>query len=92
MDTMVTKRINIEIKRHRETGMYLAYSDDMKGLYVHARTLEELNARIPVAIKDIYEASGHPVAFVEPIQDDEPADFGFEPTRRSYLARDLEAA
>lgn len=89
---MRSKVINIEIVRHRDTGMYLAYSDDMKGLYVHARTVDELNGRIPVAIKDIYEAAGQPVASVKALADGGPEDFGFEPTRRSYRAEELEAA
>lgn len=87
---MNEKLIEINIIRHKDTGMYLAYSDDMKGLYVHARTMNELNERVPVAIRDIYEAAGHPVQSVEPVDDDGVEDFGFEPTKRSYHA--LEAA
>lgn len=88
---MRTKLINIEIVRHRDTGMYLAFSDDMRGLYVHARTVRELDERIPVAIKAIYEAAGRPVTSVT-VCDDGLEDVGFEPTRRSYRAEQRDAA
>lgn len=74
--------IGIEIVRHSETGMYLAMSEDMRGLYVHARTIESLNERIPVAIRDILEAEGKQVASVQPL-DDAPVE-GFAPIRRRF--------
>ena len=82
------KRIDIEIIRHAETGMYLAFSEDMKGLYVHARTLAELNDRVPVAIRDIYEAAGQKIESIEPVFDAEPEHEGFEPTRRTFQMRE----
>lgn len=85
---MREKIINIEIIRHRGTGMYLAMSDDMKGLYVHARTLAELGERVPVAIKDIYAAAGRPVESVTPIDHDIVEESGFEPSRCRYQARE----
>ena len=85
---MDNRLINISIIRHSETGLYVAFSDDLKGLYVHARTQAELNERLPVAIKDILAASGHPVAAVTPADDDGVESFGFEPTRRRFQMRE----
>lgn len=85
---MREKLIEINIIRHKETGMYLAYSDDMKGLYVHARSMAELNERVPIAIRDIYEAAGQPVESVSPLREDGLEELGFEPTRRRFQMRE----
>lgn len=55
------KLITIQTIRHRETGLIVAISDEMKGLYVHARTDADLLERIPIAIRDILEADGYQV-------------------------------
>ncbi len=57
--------INVDIQTHRETGLILATSDDMPGLYVHARSFEELERRLPIAIRDILEFKGNIVESVE---------------------------
>jgi hypothetical protein len=50
--------ITIRTLRHVETGLLLAISDEMKGLYVHARSEKDLWERIPIAIRAILEADG----------------------------------
>ena len=75
---MREKLINIEIIRHKGTGMYLAMSDDMKGLYVHARTLAELGERVPTAIKDIYAAAGKPVEFFHAVYRGDQFEYSLE--------------
>ena len=85
---MTEKLITIEIIRHAKTGLYIAYSDDMKGLFVHGRTTAELNDRIPIAIKDILEASGQKVASVTPVDEDGIEALGFEPTHRRFQMRE----
>lgn len=39
--------IRITYQRHRETGLFCAFSDDLKGLLVFGRSLEELGNKIP---------------------------------------------
>ncbi|QRG06125.1 DUF1902 domain-containing protein [Xanthobacter dioxanivorans] len=56
--------INVEIKRHRETGLLLATSEDMPGLMVHGRTMAEMEERLPIAARDILEHQGHTVQSV----------------------------
>lgn len=70
------KIININTLEHRDTGLLIATSPDLKGLYVHGRTREELNRRIPQVIRDLLEASGLKVDRVLPLID-EPEAPGF---------------
>lgn len=58
---METKRWTVETIKHRKTGLKVAVSDDLPGLYVHGRSDEELFERIPIAIKAMLEASGEEV-------------------------------
>jgi predicted RNase H-like HicB family nuclease len=52
----MVESFEVRIMRHKKTGLFLAISDDLKGLYVHARTEEDLLQRIPIAARDILEA------------------------------------
>jgi hypothetical protein len=56
-----SRLITIQTIRHRDTGLIVATSDEMRGLYVHARTDADLLERIPIAIRDILEADGYDV-------------------------------
>lgn len=85
---MADKLINIDILRHGENGLYVAFSDDLRGLYVHGRTVAELNERIPVAIRDILEASGRKVESVTPVDEDGLESTGFDPTHRRFQMRE----
>lgn len=62
--------ITVEVAEHKGTGLLVGFSKDMKGLYVHGRTEEELEARIPQAIKAILEADGKGTYQVMKVEDD----------------------
>jgi hypothetical protein len=81
------KIINIKTVAHKTTGLLVATSPDMPGLYVHARSQADMAERIPQAIKAILEADGYTVTAVEPI-DGEPdgPDFVATPTRFHAIA------
>lgn len=66
------KIITVEIIEHRETGLLVGISEDMKGLYVHGRSREELEARLAPAIKELFEASGKPNVQVLSVEDHAP--------------------
>jgi Domain of unknown function (DUF1902) len=80
------RTINIQMLRHKETGLLIALSDEMKGLYVHARTMDDLLDRIPVAIRDILEADGFEVLDVSEIGPPPEAEAGFLPALRKFEA------
>jgi hypothetical protein len=45
--------IRLSYQRHSETGLLAAYSEDLKGLLVTARTFEEIHEELPVVIADL---------------------------------------
>ena len=51
------KRIRIE-HWNPPGGLIVAYSDDLKGLLVHGRSVDEIKAKLPGAIKEILDAQG----------------------------------
>lgn len=75
--------IEVHILTNRESGLLLAVSDDLKGLYVHGRTEAQLFERIPQAIKALLEASGKVdvVVFQDADNDDNAAQSFAKPTR-----------
>jgi hypothetical protein len=81
------KRITIKTVRHKTTGLLVAMSDEMKGLYVHARSEDELLERIPVAIRAILEADGCRVISVSEVEIPIEAQVGFIPGERKFDAR-----
>jgi len=78
--------ITIQTIRHRETGLIVAMSDEMKGLYVHARTDADLLERIPIAIRDILEADGYEVLDILEVDTPPEVDAGFLPALRRFEA------
>jgi len=50
--------VRVEITRLRKTGMYLGTSPGLRGLFVHGRTVDELESRVPEAIRSLMEAKG----------------------------------
>lgn len=69
---MEVKSFRIQVLEHRETELLLAISPDHKGLYVHARDLDELEERIPVALQELLEAEGIAVLSVKAVPESEP--------------------
>lgn len=63
------KIISVEIIKHRNSDLLMGISDDMKGLYVHGRSYEEVESRIPGAIREILEAEGKTNVQVLPVED-----------------------
>jgi hypothetical protein len=77
---MERKIIRISTLRHKGSDLLLAYSDDLKGLAVHGRSHEELERKIPLAIKDLLEADGYEVKSVELQREKEDEETDFIPT------------
>lgn len=48
---LMVEQIRIHVLRHKTTGLLLAVSDDLKGLNVAARTLEEILTELPPALE-----------------------------------------
>lgn len=63
---MHERTIRIKVLAHKKTGLFMALSDDLPGLVVHARSTEEIDKKMPIAIREILEASGVVVDSVEP--------------------------
>jgi predicted RNase H-like HicB family nuclease len=86
MSKTVEKRISIQVITHRETGLLVAFSPEMDGLYVHGRTEQELRERVPVAIRALLEASGERVIDVSEMNDDS-VPVSFQPISRTFGAK-----
>lgn len=67
--------VRINVVEHRKTGLMIAMSEDLEGLMVHGRTEEELDARIPDAIRSLLEARGHKVSSVVKEAEQSPSAF-----------------
>ena len=75
---MDEKVIKIKVFCHSKTGLLMASSEEMPGLVVHGRTHEELEHKLPLAVRDLLEASGFQVEDVSVMRDDSvvPSNFG----------------
>ncbi|QIB36928.1 DUF1902 domain-containing protein [Rhizobium oryzihabitans] len=76
--------IEIDVKQHKETGMMIATSKQVRGLFVHGDTMEELNDRIPEAIVALMEAKGHKNVIVRPAEEVSLESIGFETQTRRF--------
>jgi hypothetical protein len=76
---MDEKSIRIKVLCHKNTGLLMAMSDEMPGLIVHARTDAELEDKLPLAVRDLLEASGHEVVQVTVVRDESSAMHNFGP-------------
>jgi hypothetical protein len=74
---VTTIEIEIKVLEYRETGLLAAYSPDLKGLLVNARTERELSQKLPAAITELLEAQGNKVIDVQTAKktDEELGDF-----------------
>lgn len=66
---MQDRTIRIRLLRHDKTGLFMAVSQDLKGLVVHGKSVEEIDERLPSIVRDLLEADGHSVANVELVED-----------------------
>lgn len=76
--------IEISVVKHKTTGILVATSDDMRGLFVHGKTMEELDERIPSAIVALLEAKGHKGVVVRAAEEVSLEDLGFEAQTRKF--------
>jgi hypothetical protein len=60
----ITRLIKIRVVQHRTSDLLVALSDDLKGLMVPGRSDEELERKIPMAVREILEAQGFRVISV----------------------------
>jgi len=74
---MEERAIRIRVAKHDTTGLLAATSEDLHGLVVFGRTPEEIDAKLPKAIKELLEASGNKVASVTVVTDDRISRAGF---------------
>lgn len=65
------KIVRVKVRKHKDTDLRVAYSDDLKGLLVPGRSVEELEEKLPAAITEILEAHGHTVLSVDLDDSDE---------------------
>ena len=82
------KLIEIQVAKNKRTGLLIATSDDLRGLFVHGSTMDELNERIPVAIMAIMDAKGHKNVSVRPTEQVSLENIGFESQTRKFELQD----
>lgn len=80
---IVTNLIHIQVSEHAATHLLVATSVDLKGLVVAANSIEQLEAELPGAIREVLEAKGIVVESIDDHMEDTSYD-GF--LRRSFLA------
>lgn len=84
------KQIKVDIIQHEKTGLLIATSDDLRGLYAHGRTMEDLEDAIGAAIKAILEAKLGRAVDVS--KRDDTKRSGFYPTKMTFAANGALAA
>lgn len=61
MPREVQKIIEIKSSINARTGLMAAFSDDLPGLLVVGKTIQELEDKLPGAMREILEAQGNTV-------------------------------
>jgi hypothetical protein len=59
MASTVTRDFTVEIVRYVKSDLLMAFSADLPGLLVPARSEEQLDQRLPGAIRELLEAQGN---------------------------------
>lgn len=85
--TRFEKTISLTVQQHKNGRLIAAYSNDLPGLLVHAHSVEELNERVPVAIKALMEAQGAIVEYVHPVDDVQSVTPEFVSAKKAYQAK-----
>lgn len=65
MTSLLHRIIRVKSKFNAKNGLIAAFSDDLAGLLVVGRTIDELETKLPGAIREILEAEGNIVKAVE---------------------------
>ena len=68
MPREVQKIIEIKSSINARTGLMAAFSDDLPGLLVIGKTIQELEEKLPGALREILEAQGNTVTRLELIE------------------------
>jgi hypothetical protein len=76
---MEERAIRITLRKHETTPLLAATSDDLDGLVVFGRTWQEIGEKLPVAIRELYEAMGYKVLSVTAVADERVSRAGFGP-------------
>ncbi|RAI55903.1 DUF1902 domain-containing protein [Roseicella frigidaeris] len=58
---VIEREIKVTIVEHRDTHLLVAISNDLSGLFVAGRTIEQIERELPTAIREVLEANGHEV-------------------------------
>jgi hypothetical protein len=83
---MHMKQLSILVTPFRDADSLVAVCPEMSGLVVHARSLGELDAKLPGAIRELVEVGGKKVLAVETVRDDLPQADGFDIPRQFITA------
>jgi len=75
---MRMKQLSILVTPFRDADLLVAVCPEMSGLVVHARSLDELDTKLPGAIRELVEAGGEKVLAVETARHDLPQADGFD--------------
>jgi Domain of unknown function (DUF1902) len=76
---MEEKAIRIRFAKHDDTVLLAATSEDLDGLVVFGKTVEEIERKLPTAIRELLEASHEQVGSVTVVPDDRISRAGFGP-------------
>jgi hypothetical protein len=75
---MYMKQLRVLVTPFRDAGLLVAVCPKMPGLTVYARSLDELDDKLPGAIRELIEAGSVKVIAVETVRRDLPQADGFE--------------
>ena len=81
---MHMKQLSILVTPFRNVDLLVAVCPEMSGL--HARSLDELDAKLPGAIRELVEVGGKKVLAVETVRHDLPEADGFDIPRQFITA------
>jgi len=83
---MHMKQLSILVTPFRNADLLVAVCPEMSGLVVYARSLDELDAKLPGAIRELVEAGGKKLLAVETVRQDLPQADGFDVPRQFITA------
>jgi hypothetical protein len=79
----IMEEIRIKALRHRDTGLWMALSNDLPGFVVHAHSHDELAGKLQGACETFMRAIGRGDRAVKIVPEDAPP--GFDPC--AFIAR-----
>jgi hypothetical protein len=76
---MEERAIRIGLAKHDDRGLLAATSEDLHGLVVFGKTVEEIERKLPTAIRELLEAPHEQIGSVMVVPDDRISRAGFGP-------------